>query len=100
MGDVKRGASAKSHRDILQAILDKRKVIMIKNAATTEAFNFGAVALERLNSSGANYTHEAGIMRYHASQPGAYLLQDQYTRRAIEAAIFAIDRMMERSGEK
>lgn len=84
------------YRDVLQQILDKRKFILQLKEVQVSAFLCGAKALERLNEEGASYIHEHAIMLYHANNPGANLLQDDYTRKAISSAIWAIDRMIEK----
>lgn len=92
--------SPKAYRDILQDILDKRKIIMTKSAIQQEALHFGAQVLDRMNESGAKMERDAAIVRYHSLNPGAHLLHDDYTRGALRAAIWAINIMLERSGEK
>lgn len=84
------------YREELQKIIDKRKIIMQLREIQVSAFLCGAKALERLNQTGAHYVHEHAIMLYHANNPGACVLQDEYTRGAICAAIHAITKLEER----
>lgn len=81
-----------AYKFTLQRILDDRKVIDKKTSMQMQAFECGARALEWANANGAQYMHEAAIMRYQAVQPLAVVMQDDHTRKAIRAAIAAIDR--------
>ena len=92
----KNSGTPQEYQEILLYILDTRKIITAKSAVEEAAFRCGARALEALNENGAQLQREHGIMLYHANNPGAHVLHDQYTRRAIEQAIHAIDRMIER----
>lgn len=83
-------------RWILQKILDDHKWIEHKSEHVMQAFDIGARAIESRVANGAKLHHEASIMRYHASNPGANVIHDKYTRQAIEVAIHAIDLMIEK----
>ena len=94
--EQKKGLTRLEARQILQKILDDRKWIEHKSEHVTHAFEIGAKALERRVTNGAKLRNEAIIMRYHANNPGANLIHDKYTRRAMEVAIHAIDLMIEK----
>lgn len=83
----------------LESILEERKRIEQKTALHEQAFECGARALEYANKNGAQYFHEAAIMRYHAVQPLAVVMQDDYTRRAINAAILEIGKRIEEGAD-
>lgn len=87
--------SALTYKCTLERILEERKTVEKKTSLHEQAFECGARALEHANKNGARYFHEAAIMRYHAVQPLAIVAQDDYTRKAIKAAILEIGRMVE-----
>lgn len=86
-------------RDVLQQIYDQRKFIEKKSEIILGAFNQGAKALEHLNARGAHLYREAAIMRYHANNPGAYVVHDENMRRSILEAIRALNKELSRRGE-
>lgn len=80
----------KEAKDILQKILDDRKLIEIKTDLQLGALDWGAAALERACRNGACFHREWAIIRYHANNMRANLLHDEITRGALKAAVFAL----------
>lgn len=90
--------TAERAREVLQRILDDRKEIEEKSITQYNALNVAASVLEQANADGANMHHEACIMRYHACNIGAILFCDAYTRKALKAAVFQLNKHIERNG--
>lgn len=90
--------TAQRARDVLQGILNDRKEIAEKSITQYNAINVAATILEQAAAGGANLIHEAGILRYHASNITATLFCDDYTRRAIKTAIIWLDKHIEAHG--
>ena len=79
-------------RSIIQAILDNRKEIRIKNILQLEALHTAATLLEQACADGANLGREAKILRYQATNTGAFLFCDDITRGALEAGLRQIEK--------
>ena len=78
---------------VLEAILNKGRIIEEKTAPQYRAFQFALLALEK-----TNLTRETAIIRYHAANLGASVFQDKYTREAISAAIRELNKMSAKEG--
>lgn len=94
--------SAKFAKNVLQRILDDRKVVEEKGELQLGALDWGARALEKANANGACLYREAVIVRYQASHAAAVLLPcETYTREALKAAVWALDKMAQQeAGER
>ena len=92
------GITLKTAEAIISAILDNRKEIRVKNVFQLQALDLAAQLVERANDNGASMQREAGVLRYQANNPGAYLLCDKYTRKALEAGLRQIQRQINIQG--
>ena len=91
--DIKRPTmTARRARDVLQEILDERKMYASISVTQANAMHVAATILDQANADGASLIHEAGILWYHVHNIDAVLMCDAYTRNALKAAVFQLDR--------
>lgn len=86
-------------RNTLQRIYSERRYIDKKGDYLLLALHSGAAALERRNAKGAHFRREAAILRYHANNPNAIMMHDDYMRGALLAAINVLNAELERMGK-